>query len=60
VSNAVCSVDIQPPKLRAVKLSERRIADFIYFSERYTARNLTPDQMSRAIELVRELGIELA
>jgi len=60
VSNAVCPLDIRPLKLRAVKLSERRIADFIYFSERYTAWNLTPDQMSRAIELVRELGIELA
>ncbi|MEM4679968.1 MAG: ATP-binding protein [Thermofilaceae archaeon] len=60
VSNAVCPLDIPPPKLRVVKLSKRRIADFIYFSERYVARNLTPDQMSRAIELARELGIELA
>ena len=53
-------LDIPPPKPRAVKLSERRIADFIYFSEKHAARNLTPDQMSRAIELVRELGIEVA
>ncbi|MEM0023831.1 MAG: hypothetical protein QXJ99_04265 [Thermofilum sp.] len=60
MSNAVCSLDIRPPKLRVVKLSELRIADFIYFSERYAARSLTPDQMSRAVELVRELGIEFA
>ncbi|MEM0495282.1 MAG: hypothetical protein QXU72_08490 [Thermofilum sp.] len=60
MSSAVRPLDIPPPKPRAVKLSKRRIADFIYFSEKHAARNLTPDQMSRAIELARELGIESA